>query len=94
MKTDSDSFSIAGRTCLGALISLLILEAFAAGAEPTTKERRAPKDKRARVAADNSAEKPKPARPDPRSGVGCTGSHAAGHPGPHAVVPRPVSAGG
>ena len=66
MKTDSDFFCTAGRTCLGVLISLLILETFAAGAEPTTKERRAAKDKRARVAADESPEKPKPARPDPR----------------------------
>ena len=66
MKTGFDSFWTAARTCLGVLISVLILDAFAAGAEPPTKDRRAARDKRARVAADESAKTPKPGRTDPR----------------------------
>ncbi len=66
MKTDSDSLSSARRTCLGVLISLLVLDAFAAGAEPAAKDRRAAKVKRAPVSVDESAEKSKADRKDPR----------------------------
>ncbi len=48
------------------LICLLILQAFAAGAKPPTKDRRAARDKRARVAADEPVVTPKPGKPDSR----------------------------